>query len=166
MTRDFFPSYWRNSLIGWLGGHNKAHFKLSPGQHQQGAVRSHVRNSPSLLSCLPFLAIYLYNASLFYILNGKMPINDFFKESFLACLDEKASRLVQQGKSAARFSSDLQHDLLVYFSQQEFFKLPTAENIHDMITEISVYRGYSQPFFILSGMKNSSCQGLFAMQSE
>ena len=35
-----------------------------------------------------------------------------------------------------------------------------------MITEVSVYCGYSQPFFILSGMKNSSCQELFALQSE
>ena len=85
---------------------------------------------------------------------------------FLACLDEKATRLVLQGETATQFSSDLQHDLLVFSSQHESFKLLTAEKIHDMTTEVSVYRRYSQPFFILSGMKNSSCQELFALQSE
>ena len=156
VTRDFFSSYWRSSLTAWLGGHNNSYFKLSPGidvskerLEAMGRILLH-----GYLVC-GFLPIYLNNASLFYVLTGKMPTKEFFKESFLACLDEKASRLVQQGESAAQFSSELQHNLLVYFSQHEFLNCQLRKMFMIWLLKFQSILEY-QPFFILSGMKYSS----------
>ena len=139
---------------GWLVKHN-----VDRGDTKQvisPSFYSYWKNSPSWLSCLWFLA-HLFGQCQSVLHPKWQNANKWFLQGVLSRLSGWKGQQTSSAKQIcctvlARPTTRLTGEFL----SARIFQIANCGKYSWYITEVSVYCGYSQPFFILSGMKYSS----------
>ena len=166
VSRDFFSSYWRRALSECTAGHHQLYLQMLPGLVSRFSKERLEAMSRILLHgflVCGFLPINLNNASLFFILSGHLPSNTYFKECFLNCVEERIRGLFDQSEN---LSENAQHELILFFTQHHCSALPTSRTIGTLLDEVSTYRGYYNPYFILTGLQHLMSNELFSKMTE